>query len=195
MEKEGSSEEEIQHALYLAALSQFCIYVPASNSTKRYESWPLRYGDPLHKTTMAKDSCTLQDFHRALRARDPLGIGFDSSTDLLLHLVWQLLAFDPKERMSATEALQHPYFTSPTALKQHSLSSISGHNKEMEAQDHAYDPRLEFESSDTVDEFICPKCKYFGLAEVRCLLFASFCSLASTCSHINVLSHVRWTNF
>ena len=64
--------------------------------------------------------------------------------------------------MSATEALQHPYFTSTTGLEQHPLSSIYGQNKELEAQDRAYDPRLEFESRDTVDEFICPKCKYRG---------------------------------
>ncbi|OEU14927.1 hypothetical protein FRACYDRAFT_188334, partial [Fragilariopsis cylindrus CCMP1102] len=116
MKRANASENEISNALYLAALSNFCIYIPSNDTSNKPQSWPLRHGDPLHKvscTSMVKESCTLQDFHRALRARDPLGIGFDSSTDLLLHLIWQLLAFDPEERMTAEEALQHPYFISP----------------------------------------------------------------------------------
>jgi len=81
MQKDGASEGEIQRALYLAALSQFCIYNPHT------QGWPLRAGlNPLHKQSTVKSSCTLNDFHRALRARDPLGLGFDSSADTLLHL-------------------------------------------------------------------------------------------------------------
>merc|ERR1739836_166274 len=81
MKKEGASLEDIDKALYLAALSQFCIYLPMAQSQK---SWPLRRGDPLHEASIVKPTCTLQDFHNALRARDPLGIGFDSSSDSLL---------------------------------------------------------------------------------------------------------------
>ena len=76
---------------------------------------------------MVKESCTLQDFHHALRARDPLGIGFDSSTDLLLHLIWQLLTFDPNERITAEEALSHPFFTSPDGTLD-SLYEIPGNH-------------------------------------------------------------------
>jgi serine/threonine protein phosphatase PrpC len=143
MKKEGASDEELQRALYLAALSQFCIYVPTNNSTKQ-QSWPLRNGDPLYKTAMVKESCTLQDFHRALRARDPLGVGFDSSTDFLLDLILQLLAWDPMERITATKALQHPFFLSP------------GHHNALESQ--LLDPRLDFDLQDNVEEFVCPKC-------------------------------------
>jgi len=89
MQKEGATAEEIERAMYLAALSQFCIYNPIQE-TKR--AWPLGDGDPLHKSAMTKQSCTLNDFHRALRARDPLGWGFEAS-DSLLHLIWQLLAW------------------------------------------------------------------------------------------------------
>ena len=81
---------------------------------------------------MAKESCTIQDFHRALRARDPLGIGFDSSTDLLLHLIWQLLAFDPGERMTAEEALQHAYFISPDGTLD-SLNRMPGSHNALES--------------------------------------------------------------
>jgi serine/threonine protein kinase len=83
MNKEGASEEDIQRALYLAALSQFCIYVPTNESDK---NWPLREGDPLFKASIVKTTCTIHDFQNALRARDPLGIGFDKSIDPLLQL-------------------------------------------------------------------------------------------------------------
>lgn len=154
MQHKGASEREIRRALYLAALSQFCIYMPASVGSKRSGlSWPLRQGDPLYKIAMVKESCTLRDFHQALRARDPLGLGFDKSTDQLLHLIWQLLAWDPLERISAAEALQHPFFTSNTT----STSSLEpGEHNALESQ--MLDPRMDFNLSDSVDEFICPKC-------------------------------------
>jgi serine/threonine protein kinase len=155
MERAGASEDDISHALYLAALSQFCIYVPTNNNSTQASSWPLRNGDPLHETAMAKDSCTLRDFHKALRARDPLGIGFDSSTDLLLHLVWQLLAWDPNERMTAEEALQHPYFTSPDETLE-SLDLVPGFHNALESQ--MLDPRMDFDIEDSVHEFVCPQC-------------------------------------
>jgi serine/threonine protein phosphatase PrpC len=153
MKKEGASDQELQRALYLAALSQFCIYVPTS--TEQQKSWPHRYGDPLHNTAMTKESCTLQDFQRALRARDPLGIGFDSSADLLLHLVWQLLAWDPMERITAAEALQHPYFLSPDGTGKFS-DLMPGRHNALESQ--MLDPLLDFSVEDSVHEFICPKC-------------------------------------
>ena len=56
LRKEGASERDIQRALYLAALSQFCIYVPTESEGK---SWPLRRGDPLHDVNVVKNKCTL----------------------------------------------------------------------------------------------------------------------------------------
>lgn len=154
MNRAGATEDEIAYALYLAALSNFCIFVPSTDISKE-DSWPLGHGDPLHKTAMVKESCTLQDFHRALRARDPLGIGFDSSTDLLLHLLWQLLAYDPKERITAEEALQHPYFISPDGTLD-SLQKIPGFHNALESQ--MLDPRIDFHVEDDIKDFQCPKC-------------------------------------
>ena len=111
----------------------------------------MRDGDPLHRSAMVKASCTLKDFHRALHARDPLGIGFDSSSDTLLHLIWQLLAWDPSKRMTPTEALQHPYFVG----SKHS-DPVPGDHNALESQ--MLDPRMDFNVSDTIDEFTCPKC-------------------------------------
>jgi hypothetical protein len=133
-----------------AALSQFCIYNPQSVDNV---DWPLRSGDPLHQSAMVKDSCTLHDFHRALRVRDPLGIGFDSSADQLLLLVWRLLAWDPSERITPREALRHPYFS----------AEVDFGTTEDEMEDKALeslmlDPRLDFNLTDVVDDFTCPSC-------------------------------------
>lgn len=57
LQKEGASFRDIQQALYLAALSQFCIYEPTESEGKQ---WPLRKGDPLHKVTFVKNKCTLK---------------------------------------------------------------------------------------------------------------------------------------
>ena len=59
---------------------------------------------------MSKTTCDMRDFHSALRARDPLGIGFTEAMNPLLDLVLRLLAFDPKERLTAADALHHSYF-------------------------------------------------------------------------------------
>lgn len=152
MRRGGASDDEIAHALYLAALSQFCIYVPSKNEAKGL-NWPLRDGDPLHRAEMVKESCTLQDFHHALRARDPLGIGFDSSTDLLLHLIWQLLAFLPADRMTAKDALDHPYFNSPSGTGDLLFPSLYN---ALESQ--MLDPRMDFNVEDGIQNFTCPKC-------------------------------------
>lgn len=154
--------------LCLWHLFQFCIYVP-----RQGKSWPLRYGDPMHDAKVVKDTCTLRDFHNALRARDPLGTGFDESTDLLLHLIWKLLAWDPLYRLKPSQALQHPYFTAPTMpqsthdnlpVERIILSStfanynplFPGPHNALESQ--LLDANLDMNSSFAVSEFICPKC-------------------------------------
>ncbi|KAA6393445.1 MAG: hypothetical protein EZS28_011030 [Streblomastix strix] len=50
--------------------------------------------------------------------------------NLLWDFLSQLLEFDPNKRISAVEALQHPYFTSPEALsdiskEQQDLASLA----------------------------------------------------------------------
>jgi len=148
LRKEGASSEDIRRALYLAGLSQFCIYVPSTSEAKK---WPLRHGDPLHNTAIVKPTCTIQDFHNALRARDPLGLGFDSSSDALLDLIWGLLAWDPTKRLTAAQALNHHYFHPKKASDRIQNS-------------HALNPQLlDPNISAKVDkhqatEFVCPKC-------------------------------------
>ena len=155
MQKQGASEEEIRRALYLAALSNFCIFIPDGEKSR----WPLRVGDPLEEVKMVKKTCNLQDFHSALRARDPLGIGFDSSSDSLLLLVWGLLAWAPANRLTASEALSQPYFN----LSSNHETFNSAENIRSE-DNHALETRIPNARVDTnatsfdIDEFVCPKC-------------------------------------
>lgn len=165
LRKEGVGEEDIQRALYLAALSQFCIYVP----TIEGKNWPLRKGDPLEKISVVKESCRLRDFHAALRARDPLGIGFDESANTLLHLIWRFLAWNPSDRLTPKQALLHPYFNPSDhnektpkideLFHKNSFSDllIPGSHNALESQ--TLDPKIDMNSSDTaISDFRCPKC-------------------------------------
>ena len=104
-----------------------------------------------------------KDFHSALRARDPLGLGFDDDANTLLHLVWRLLDFDPLQRLSASHALNHPYFVStphwkPIFLHTQLFSGTDVTPEQQHALEHQrLDPRV-YMSSDMVSEFVCPKC-------------------------------------
>jgi serine/threonine protein phosphatase PrpC len=177
LQKQGATPKEIERAMYLAALSHFCIYNPSESNKP---GWPLRSGDPLHQSAMTKQSCTMHDFHRALRARDPLGWGFESSDDTLLHLIWQLLAWDPLQRMTASEALKHPYFSS-LDTNSPSPDSAPGEHNALESQ--MLDPRMDFNVSDSVDEFTCPLCGRV------------FADWQSCHSHANARQHAKFCTY
>jgi hypothetical protein len=49
LKDEGACDRDIEKALYLAALAQFCIYKPTTSS-----DWPLREGDPLFRAVSIK---------------------------------------------------------------------------------------------------------------------------------------------
>lgn len=131
-------------------------------------SWPLRSGDPLYDSKIVKESCTLRDFHNALRARDPLGSGFDRSTDTLLHLIWKLLAWDPSDRLSPLEAISHPYFTSTESDTEQDvpsdliLNNFFAHQTPFSGIHNALELQLlqpvEFDASSPISSFTCPKC-------------------------------------
>ena len=168
MKKEGANDDDIQRALYLAALSQFCIYIPTTESSK---NWPLREGDPLFQASIVKTTCTIQDFHTALRARDPLGKGFDESIDPLLQLLWGLLSLNPLERLTASEALEHFYFSS--------TKEESNCDNALESQ--IIDPRLDMNVGEAqISEFQCPKCG------------RKFIDLQSCLSHANGRKHAKF---
>lgn len=51
LKRARATDEEIAYAMYLAALSNFCIFVPSNENSKGDYIWPLRYGDPLYKVS------------------------------------------------------------------------------------------------------------------------------------------------
>ena len=156
MQKRGASEDEIQRALYLAALSNFCIFIPSDSDEEM--RWPLQPGGPLHDASMVKKKCGLHDFHAALRARDPLGLGFDSSSDQLLLLILGLLHWDPMKRLSASEALMHPYFTGLNMNVDCNESTDAGEYNALEPLAYG-GPRIESDQAvPEITEFYCPKC-------------------------------------
>jgi serine/threonine protein phosphatase PrpC len=64
--------------------------------------------------------------------------------------VWGLLAWDPKDRLTATEAMGHFYFTNQ-------LQYTNGEENALEPQ--MLDPRLDMDiEKQKIDTFICPKC-------------------------------------
>ena len=166
LRRQGASEYDIQKALYLAALSQFCIYIPSK------EVWPFTQGDPLHMASAKKQTCTLHDFHSALRARDPLGLGFDSSANSLLNLILRLLAWNPADRISAAQALQHPYFTGEDHALEHREDDSSSTHKSQILYDGVMPPA-----------FTCPKCQRKFDSWHSCLL------------HVNSRKHAKFCHY
>jgi len=112
-----------------------------------------------------------QDFHNALRARDPLGLGFSDDANTLLHLIWRLLDYNPSKRLSSAEALKHPYFTSQerphnwnpiflhTQLVTDDIIAVKPGEQQHALEHQTLDPKVDM-SSDTamVSEFVCHKC-------------------------------------
>ena len=120
---------------------------------------------------MSKTTCDMRDFHSALRARDPLGIGFTEELNPLLDLVLRLLAFDPKERLIPADALNHYYFNE---------ASTDDEFKALEPQ--MLDPKLDMNMNDVeLTEFNCPCGRKFDNLQscqihARSRKHARFCS-------------------
>jgi serine/threonine protein phosphatase PrpC len=161
LSEKGASSDEISKALLLAALAEYCIFVPEIND------WPVREGEPLHEHDLMEPSCTLSEFRNALQQRDSLGIGFSSpSSTALLHLIWNLLQFDPERRITPTEALNHPYFSGDESTAENEGASSNSNNNDASSASSASSslvpvlpPSLEFKIElEASRNFTCPKC-------------------------------------
>ncbi|ETW00733.1 CMGC protein kinase [Aphanomyces invadans] len=83
----------------LHVLTEFCIFQPPSLA-RYHEDYALVH-----------DACNFGTFNTTIQSRDPLGLGLQDPYGL--HLLWQLLQWDPAKRMSARDALAHAYFQGP----------------------------------------------------------------------------------
>ncbi|KAK9086974.1 hypothetical protein Syun_029368 [Stephania yunnanensis] len=101
---DGWGEATKELAFKLRSLMELCILIPGSSS-KRH-----RVGntEEQSKAWLASWKCSEEFFSDQVKKRDPLKIGFPNVW--AMRLVRQLLTWDPEERLSVDEALQHPYF-------------------------------------------------------------------------------------
>ncbi|XP_052731586.1 uncharacterized protein LOC108325860 isoform X3 [Vigna angularis] len=106
---EGWNEGVRELAYKLRSFMELCILIPGIS---RSSSFSKKY-DTVNQVGVSPASwkCSEEFFSRQIRNRDPLKIGF--SNIWALRLVRRLLHWDPEDRPSIDEALQHPYFQHP----------------------------------------------------------------------------------
>lgn len=100
----GWNEDLKELAYKLRSFMELCILIPGSSS-KHHRSTG-QVGD-----SPASWKCSEEFFSNQIKNRDPLKIGFPNVW--ALRLVRQLLLWDPEDRLSVDDALQHPYFQPP----------------------------------------------------------------------------------
>lgn len=101
---EGWGESLKELAYKLRSFMELCILVPG-NLSNHYHARSQGGVPP------ASWKCSEEFFAHQIKSRDPLNLGFPNV--LALRLVRQLLLWDPEDRLSVDEALQHPYFQPP----------------------------------------------------------------------------------
>ncbi|KAL9357866.1 hypothetical protein Peur_051119 [Populus x canadensis] len=100
----GWNEDLKELAYKLRSFMELCILIPGSSS-KHHRSTG-QVGD-----SPASWKCSEEFFSNQIKNRDPLKIGFPNVW--ALRLVRQLILWDPEDRLSVDDALQHPYFQPP----------------------------------------------------------------------------------
>ena len=107
----GQPPEVLQRAAFLTALADYCIYSPEHSVWLDNDETAFSWRDaPLVLTHtdgigLQPVTCGLQAFNATLVRHDPLRLGIRDPWGL--RLLWRLLQWDPRRRISAHEALQH----------------------------------------------------------------------------------------
>jgi hypothetical protein len=109
--------DTLDETLTLAALADFCIYVPpdAGTTTEGADSMatpPSRKKHGRHRllSPSSAGACSVHQLAKAIQRRDPLGTGYHAYGIDLLH---RLLKWTPSERITLHGALTHAYFVGP----------------------------------------------------------------------------------
>ncbi|XP_042518279.1 uncharacterized protein LOC122092049 isoform X3 [Macadamia integrifolia] len=104
---EGWNEGMKELAHKLRSFMEMCILIPGS-SAKRHHGGSTKDGVGVWPASW---KCTEESFADQVKRRDPIKLGFPDIW--ALRLVRQLLVWDPEDRLSIDDALQHPYFQPP----------------------------------------------------------------------------------
>ncbi|GAB4830420.1 hypothetical protein Ancab_020056 [Ancistrocladus abbreviatus] len=101
----GGWNEGLKELAYrLRSFMEMCILLPGHPS-KLHHKRGAKGGDGV---SPASWKCSEEFFSNLIKSRDPLKIGFPNV--FAMRLVRQLLLWDPDDRLSVDDALQHPYF-------------------------------------------------------------------------------------
>ena len=188
---------------YITSLfPDFCIHAPTTPDWSHLpKSTPRRRVEGAPGVEVGADglevSCTVQDLRRALQQRDPLDKGFHDVWGL--DLLWRLLRWDPTQRISAREALEHAYFKGPY------VSSIDGSQHATPSELKAYDSRVEaikahtdtgvtppaifyshpflIDREGTMPTFVCPQCQ------------RTFSAWSACQAHVRGRGHARFCEY
>ncbi|KAH7577592.1 hypothetical protein JRO89_XS01G0271400 [Xanthoceras sorbifolium] len=98
---EGWNDDLKDLAYKFRSLMELCILIPGSSSKHKRATYQGGF-------LLASWKCSEEFFSQQIKSRDPLKIGFPNVW--ALRLVRQLLLWDPEDRLSVDDALQHPYF-------------------------------------------------------------------------------------
>ncbi|GMF37111.1 unnamed protein product [Phytophthora fragariaefolia] len=149
-------------AYLLHVLTQeFCIFQPAPRQLRSL--WD--------KYALVSESCHFGRFNQTVVERDPLKRGLEDSWGL--DLMWRLLQWNPSERITAEDALQHAYFRGAYVCKESGRrfathQELLMHERYLEAQRaresiFASVVRAKYEIP---DRFVCPHCgRVFSTAQ------------------------------
>ena len=118
------SEKSRSTALLLASMADYCIFRPeylvdTDEETRTNGDYSEVFGNNDEVVSIMRMlsrrarpvRCSIEQMAQAIQSRDPLGIGFHEPWGL--DLLYRLLSFNPSERLTLQEALDHAYFKGP----------------------------------------------------------------------------------
>ncbi|TMW61031.1 hypothetical protein Poli38472_014492 [Pythium oligandrum] len=150
----GKDEATKRKSYLLHVLThEFCIYQPSSHEL--HALW--------NQYALVNDGCHFGKFNTTIVERDPKHKGLSNRWGL--DLMWKLLQWNPSQRISAREALQHAFFQGPYMSTEDGRRFATKHELDLheaylsaqyqQHQDRAFVVREKYETPDT---FQCPHC-------------------------------------